>query len=241
MYTLTQVKDELYKRYNQDIDLSILEECVHIWDIDYDENKQNKPDIYDEGSIRKLYRGIKLKNNGYNEKIISEILSKTTYSGSENEQSTTINTEEKEKKKELVLRKIQSKLTGQTNPSKAEVSNVIEIGTKERIEPAKTETTEAKEQAQESKPATDKVIDKMSDKVAKKVCLEILDFLRNDEFLNKLDNIGELKRDNEILSKQVKELIKVNEMLEDKVFQMELENRSFKKIWKNFYIKIFNS
>lgn len=239
MYTLIQVKDELLKRYNQDIDLDILEECVHIWDIDPSSDTQNEKDIFDEASIRKLYRGIKLKNNGYNEKIISEILSKTSGNAPEAEAQVAISPQEKELKKELVLRKIQSRLAGQTNPARAESSNVIEISTREKLQPAQQQ--EITENTQPSQPANEKLIEKMSSKVAEKVCEEVLEYFKNDEFLAKLDKLGELKRDNEILSKQVKELIKVNQVLEDKIFQMELENRSFKQIWKNFYIKIFNS
>lgn len=78
----------------------------------------------------------------------------------------------------------------------------------------------------------------LTDKLSKKVSNEIISFLKNDNFLDNLFSFAGLKRDNEILAKQVEELLTVNESLEQKVFLLELEKASYKKIWGNFYIYI---
>lgn len=249
MFTLKEVKNELLKRYNQNIELDLLEKCIHIWEIVPAEKIAEDDGFYDESSIRKLYRGIKLKLNGYSENIISEILKKTSYKPNTDDScddeplklhkqpeiTKKINTEETEKA-----------YTYQTNPSKpstkkASDSNVIDIASREKKQQDEIDQTIEKT-AEKNEPApknNSQAMAKLAESIAIKVTAEVVDFLKNDEFLEKLDDLGALKRDNEILSKQVTELIKVNSMLEEKVFDLELENRSYKRIWKSFYFRTF--
>ncbi|MEW5819175.1 MAG: hypothetical protein AB1782_03205 [Cyanobacteriota bacterium] len=242
MYTLNEVKKELKDRYNQNIELQLLEECIHIWNIEPVNNEDTQEEYYDDSTIRKLYRGIKLKLSGYSEAIISEILNKTAYKQDEK------NIEETDNKVDEEHLKIQlkEKFLNQTNPTKSTASsNVIDFNTRDKrtkyeLE-IETETVGKPENnPKESSHDKQKLINTISDTIAEKVSSEILNYFKDDEFLNKLDNLGELKRDNEILSKQVIELMKVNSHLEEKNFELELETKSFRQIWKKVYFKAFD-
>lgn len=230
MFTLKEVQSELLNRYNQDIDLDVLEECVHIWDIEATELTENNK-VFNESSLRKLYRGLKLKLSGYNEHIINEILSKTSYSKEEAKKY-----QQPEQQKNISDEETVKKLSTQTNPNKKN-NNVINILSKETVE----NSSNKKETPQNNNQNFGKLVNQLSDSVAKKVSSELIEFLKNSELTNNIEDMGSLKRDNEILSKQVKELLKVNTVLEDRLFKMELNNSSYKQIWKNFYFKTFEN
>lgn len=236
MFTLKEVQTELLNRYNQSIELDALEEYVHIWDIDTVITPEENDEMFDESSVRKLYRGLKLKLGGYNQRIINEILSKTTY----NKQSQPHEHKLIDEEQQEITDKMESakKLAHQTNPTKTSVNNnVINIISKETVENNKKEP---EPKSQPSSGGYQKLVTQLSDNVANKVASQLLAYLKDGELVNNLEDMGALKRDNEILSKQVKELLKVNAELEEKIFDVELKNSSYKKIWKNFYFKAIN-
>lgn len=266
MFTLNQIKEELTKRYNQDINLEMLEKCIHIWHIDPVKGDEEENVFFDESSLFKLYRGIKLQKEGYSDFVIPQILSKTTYKQTKNnneakispkehtqrkieekiqqlakEQKTTDGTNVEYTKIETNKPAIEKKLVNQTNPAKVKnkpsnINKVVEISS------AKT-TSEIKENHSTEETETpaknnDKIITKLSDYVSEKVSSNLLNYLKDNAFLDRLINLSTLKRDNEILSKQVDELLKANAELEEKVFELELETQSYKKIWKNIYFRL---
>lgn len=235
MFTLKQVQKELLNRYNQNIELDVLEECVHIWDIDTVTTPEEMNRMFDETSLRKLYRGLKLKHGGYNQNIINEILKKTTYNKKNQPLENKLNTQQHEISDHI---EAAQKLAHQTNPTKISTNNnVINIISKETVE-NNTKQPDTKQQPESN--GYQKLVSKLSENVANKVSTQLLAYLKDGELLNSLEDIGSLKRDNEILSKQVKELLKVNASLEDKTFNLEIQNSSYKQIWKNLYFKTIN-
>ena len=68
--------------------------------------------------------------------------------------------------------------------------------------------------------------------LAEAVAQKISDDIQNSEFTNKLIEAGGYKRDNEILAKQVKELIEHNQELSKRIEQ--LENQKSRGFWSIF-------
>lgn len=279
MYNLNQLKNELEKRYNHIIELDLLEKYIYIWNIEQ-EFFDEEDEVFDETSIHKLHRGLKLQDDGFGNDKIPEILEKTSYI-SENKKSVDDYVYEKveqtisklreegrlkinddqiagEELKEAIIKKVRSreelfekenkKTKYQTNPAKGH--NIQESSAKvvkirpaiDEIKPESDEKTELKAKKAEpktekaiKKPDNDKMIEKLSDKVSEKVASEILQYFQDDCFLEKIMSMGALKRDNEILSKQVAELINANSALEEKIFNTEFENKNFKKIWGKIF------
>jgi ribosomal protein S17 len=269
MFTLPQIKKELSRRYKQDIALDILENYIHIWNI---EPAIKDKMLYDENSLYKLSRGIKLTNDGFNENAITDIINtrkkengktkKTIdeYVYEKVEEAINIlreegNNNDAEKLKSVLKSKNeekQRKINYQTNPSRPvskemPATNVVKLNKEKPHQYISKDTQEDKSTAERpsgeaKEKVSDSVINKLSDKISEKVSFSVveslLDYFKAEEFLYRLGSFGSLRRDNEILSKQVEELIKANSMLEDKLFELEVKNRNYKRIWKNLYFKM---
>jgi hypothetical protein len=273
MFTLNQIKDELVKRYKEDIALEKLEEYLHIWKIEPLSSEDSNIQFFDENSVYKILRGIKLTKDGYNESIIPEILhpfnknrkartmdqvisekvERTINEMREEGQFENINTPDKlaaQGQKGLKI-KVKADQPAVTNPAKPlrkikKNDNVIKItSAKANTKEISEEILEEKQPEKSKPPAKETkgnntlaLVSKLSEKVSEKVSLSLIDYLKTEDFINNLINYSSLKRDNEILARQVQELLRVNSELEEKMFAQELEKQTFKKIWKNFYIKL---
>lgn len=250
MYTLNQLKDELSKRYNQNVDLDILESCLHIWNIEPVNNSEQNKEFFDEVTLSKINRGLKLKQEGYCESVIPKILSKLTFKPKcECKQEVSLEEKviqkveeaikQKEVEKNIAQEKKQEELKNQTNPSKVvkqETKETQVVNSKPEKNSGKPKGTPPNE-TEKQNPVNHKMIDILSQSIADKVSLEILSYLQDGDLYEDLMKMSSLKRDNEILSKQVEELIRVNGDLENKVFSLELEISNYKKLWKNLYLK----
>lgn len=244
MFTLNEIKNELFNKYNQNVDIDILEKYIHIWNIEPINTGEDEDFIYDEKTVYNLHRGIKLTSNGFNETVVPDILKfKTKKQQSETNntiESSDILTDPDANIFEKIKKPKDNKILNQTNPAKPERAVNISKKVTEITNAKSFSKTEPKEECvkkvtSEKKP---NAITILSEKIAEKVSLDIFNYLQKDSFIDKITTIGTLKRDNEILSKQVQELLKANSDLEDKYFELELEKRSFKQLWKNFYIKL---
>ena len=71
--------------------------------------------------------------------------------------------------------------------------------------------------------------------LAEAVAKKISDDITNSDMATRLIEAGGYKRDNEILAKQVQELLEHNKELSSRIEQ--LESQTSKKFWKRFWSK----
>ena len=70
--------------------------------------------------------------------------------------------------------------------------------------------------------------------LAESVAKKITDDIRNSDMAEKLIEAGGYKRDNEILSEQIQELIEHNKKLSERIEQLEKKDSFFKKLFNLF-------
>lgn len=73
--------------------------------------------------------------------------------------------------------------------------------------------------------------------LAKKITDEVSQYLKNANFLEKALQTGEIKKDNELLTEKINEVINDNKILITKIRELDDENRRYIKVFGNFYIK----
>lgn len=249
MFTLPELKNEILERYKEDVELEYLEKCIHIWQIEPVNPDEEDNYLFDEKTVHKIYRGIKLKNAGYNEKIIPVILNKTKRDAAKSlpTKITKRNVEKviqevmKEREKTKQPREsVKQPLTTKPVSAPAQMDRALPGGEK-----AKTAIKELAQKAKTHEPPSkppsaknQKAITDLSDKIAVKVSKDLLNYFEHNPLLEKLLDVGKLKRDNELLSQQVNELIGENNMLSTKNKHLEERVSGYKKLFGRIYIKL---
>ena len=62
-------------------------------------------------------------------------------------------------------------------------------------------------------------------------------FIKKSDFTDGAIQLGERKKDNEILTEKIDELMTDNKILVQKIEELEKENKSYSKIFGNIYVK----
>jgi len=84
---------------------------------------------------------------------------------------------------------------------------------------------------------TSETLSLLAESVAQKITGEITEKLRNSDFFEPIKDSAKLKRDNEILSKQVEQLIEENKKLIVRNNMLQKENAKFRHLVGNLYVK----
>ena len=197
---------------NYYIDKHSLDLFLEDWKIESIYEDEDGLEFYDDLALEKIKKGISLKAQGYSDEQIITKLSRM-------EAKVEKTPEPAQPVQPIMVSDLlnQQNCTIEENPS-AEVV-VQEEKAPEVIPQGKSFTLDVSSQT----------LQMLAEAVAKKIS----DDITNSDMVNKLVEAGGYKRDNEILAKQVKELLEHNKELSHRIEQLESQpSRSFwNKIW----------
>ena len=193
---------------NYYIDKHSLDLFLNDWKIDSIYEDEGGLEFYDDLALDKIKRGISLKAQGYSDEQIVSKLQKMEA--------------RVEKKQEEAVEPILVKDYLET----AEVEpEVVENNEEEHIV---TDLT-----PQKDKSFTLDVSSQTLQMLAEAVAKKISDDITNSDMATRLIEAGGYKRDNEILAKQVQELLEHNKELSSRIEQ--LESKSSRNFWNRFW------
>lgn len=204
-------RDTILKNLNAEnyyIDKHSLDLFLNDWKIDSIYEDESGLEFYDDLSLDKVKRGISLKAQGYSdEQIISKL------------QKMEAKVEKKEDSVQPILVKDYLDIPQESQPE------IIESAEEEHII---TDLT-----PQKDKSFTLDVSSQTLQMLAEAVAKKISDDITNSDMATRLIEAGGYKRDNEILAKQVQELLEHNKELSTRIEQ--LESHSSRKFWSRFW------
>ena len=194
---------------NYYIDKHSLYLFLHDWKIDSIYEDEEGLEFYDDLSLEKVKKGISLKAQGYSdEQIITKI--------------------------QRIEAKVEKKQSEQP-VQPISVKDYISVPSEANVEIVEDDTTVTDLTPKTEKSFTLDVTSKTLQMLAEAVAKKISDDITNSDLSNKLIEAGGYKRDNEILAKQIQELLEHNKELSARIEQLESHpSRSF---WKRFWSK----
>lgn len=194
---------------NYYIDKHSLDLFLHDWKIDSIYEDEDGLEFYDDLSLEKVKKGISLKAQGYSDE---QIITK--------------------------LQKIEAKVEKKQSEQPVQpisVKDYISVPTESNVEIVEDDSTVTDITPKSEKSFTLDVTSKTLQMLAEAVAKKISDDITNSDLSNKLIEAGGYKRDNEILAKQIQELLEHNKELSARIEQLESHpSRSF---WKRFWSK----
>ncbi len=198
---------------NYYIDKHSLDLFLEDWKIESIYEDEDGLEFYDDLALEKIKKGISLKAQGYSDEQIITKLSRM---------------EAKVEKTPEPAQPVQpimvSDLLNQQNENTEEEKSSTEVVVQDEKQP---------EVIPQGKSFTLDVSSQTLQMLAEAVAKKISDDITNSDMVNRLVEAGGYKRDNEILAKQVKELLEHNKELSQRIEQLESQpSRSFwDKIW----------
>ncbi len=198
---------------NYYIDKHSLDLFLEDWKIESIYEDEDGLEFYDDLALEKIKKGISLKAQGYSDEQIITKLSRM---------------EAKVEKTPEPAQPVQpimvSDLLNQQNENTEEENASTEVLVQDEKQP---------EVIPQGKSFTLDVSSQTLQMLAEAVAKKISDDITNSDMVNRLVEAGGYKRDNEILAKQVKELLEHNKELSQRIEQLESQpSRSFwDKIW----------
>jgi hypothetical protein len=194
---------------NYYIDKHSLDLFLHDWKIDSIYEDEDGLEFYDDLSLEKVKKGISLKAQGYSdEQIITKL--------------------------QRIEAKIEKKQSEQP-VQPISVKDYISVPSETNVEMVEDDSTVTDITPKTEKSFTLDVTSKTLQMLAEAVAKKISDDITNSDLSNKLIEAGGYKRDNEILAKQIQELLEHNKELSARIEQLESHpSRSF---WKRFWSK----
>ena len=193
---------------NYYIDKHSLDLFLYDWKIDSIYEDESGLEFYDDLSLDKVKKGISLKAQGYSDEQIIVKLQKM---------EAKVEKEHKEEPVQPILVKDYISVPEETSPENIEETIVTDLTPKQE----KTFTLDV----------TSQTLQMLAEAVAKKIS----DDITNSDMATRLIEAGGYKRDNEILAKQIQELLEHNKELSARIEQ--LESHSSRNFWGRFWGK----
>ena len=204
-------RDTILKNLNSEnyyIDKHSLDLFLNDWKIDSIYEDEAGLEFYDDLSLDKIKRGISLKAQGYSdEQIITKL------------QRMEARVEKKEEPVQPILVKDYLDVPLDSEP--------------QLIEDSEENSTVTDLTPQRDKSFTLDVSSQTLQMLAEAVAKKISDDITNSDMATRLIEAGGYKRDNEILAKQVQELLEHNKELSARIEQ--LESHTSRKFWSRFW------
>ena len=213
-------RDTILKSLNTEnyyIDKHSLELFLEDWRIESIYEDENVFEFYDELALEKIKRGISLKAQGYTDEQIVAKLAKIEARVEKYE-------EPPKPIQPVILDEKGEEIEGRLE----EVANNLVAQDQPRVQPQ----AEIMQQPQ-GKSFTLDVSSQTLQMLAEAVAKKISDDITNSNWTQQLIEAGGYKRDNEILAKQVKELVEHNNELSKRIEQ--LESKESKSFWARFW------
>lgn len=197
---------------NYYIDKHSLDLFLEDWKIESIYEDEDGLEFYDDLALEKIKKGISLKAQGYSDEQIITKLSRM-------EAKVEKTPEPAQPVQPIMVSDLLNKQNGTIEENSSADVIVQEEKAPEVIPQGKSFTLDVSSQT----------LQMLAEAVAKKIS----DDITNSDMVNKLVEAGGYKRDNEILAKQVKELLEHNKELSHRIEQLESQpSRSFwDKIW----------
>lgn len=197
---------------NYYIDKHSLDLFLEDWKIESIYEDEDGLEFYDDLALEKIKKGISLKAQGYSDEQIITKLSRM-------EAKVEKTPEPAQPVQPIMVSDLLNQQNGIVEENSSKDVVVQEEKAPEAIPQGKSFTLDVSSQT----------LQMLAEAVAKKIS----DDITNSDMVNKLVEAGGYKRDNEILAKQVKELLEHNKELSHRIEQLESQpSRSFwDKIW----------
>ena len=202
---LKTLNSENYYIDNHSLDLFFQD-----WKIESIYEDEDGLEFYDDLALEKIKKGISLKAQGYSDEQIITKLSRM---------------EAKVEKNDEPLQPIQPLI----------VSDVLENKQENSTEVAVANDVKQDAVPQQGKSFTLDVSSQTLQMLAEAVAKKISDDITNSDMATKLIEAGGYKRDNEILAKQVQELLEHNRELSQRI--EPLESKASRNFWGRFWTK----
>ena len=77
----------------------------------------------------------------------------------------------------------------------------------------------------------------MAESIARKITSDVAEFIKKTDFIEDAVQLGEFKKDNQMLIEKIDELISDNKVLIRRIEELEKDNKSFIKLFGNIYVK----
>lgn len=77
----------------------------------------------------------------------------------------------------------------------------------------------------------------LAESIARKITYDVADFIKKTDFMEDAVQLGEYKKDNELLIQKIEEIVADNKILIKRIEELEKENRSFVKLFGSIYVK----
>ena len=201
-------RETILKNLNSEnyyIDKHSLDLFLNDWKIDSIYEDDDGLEFYDDLSLEKIKRGISLKAQGYSDEQIVVKLQRM---------------EAKIEKNEEIVQHAQNMLVSQDSmePEVVQDEEVSEV----------TDLTPQREKSF-TLDVSSQTLQMLAEAVAKKIS----DDITNSDMATRLIEAGGYKRDNEILAKQVQELLEHNKELSARIEQ--LESHTSRNFWGRFW------
>ena len=193
---------------NYYIDNHSLDLFLEDWKIESIYEDEDGLEFYDDLALEKIKKGISLKAQGYSDEQIIAKLSRMEAKIEKNEEP--------------------------AKPVQPLVSDLLEENTAASTDVAVKEETQT-EIIPQGKSFTLDVSSQTLQMLAEAVAKKISDDITNSDMATRLIEAGGYKRDNEILAKQVHELLEHNKELSKRIEQ--LESHESKNFWSRFWGK----
>lgn len=77
----------------------------------------------------------------------------------------------------------------------------------------------------------------LAESIARKITYDVADFIKKTDFIEDAVQLGEYKKDNQLMLEKIDELISDNKVLIKRIEELEKDSRSFVKLFGNIYVK----
>ena len=218
-------RETILKNLNSEnyyIDKHSLSLFLNDWKIDSIYEDEDGLEFYDDLALDKIKRGISLKAQGYSdEQIISKLNRMEAKIEKKTEPVQPINVSD-------YISPSSEEQPAEPAEANEEEHIVTDLTPTEKYIPEEV-NTELTQQKSFTLDVTSQTLQMLAEAVAKKIS----DDITNSDMATRLIEAGGYKRDNEILAKQVQELLEHNKELSARIEQ--LESHTSRKFWSKFW------
>lgn len=212
-------RETILKNLNSEnyyIDKHSLDLFLNDWKIDSIYEDDGGLEFYDELALQKIKRGISLKAQGYSDEQIITKLQRMEAKVEKHEEPV----------QPILVRDFLNVPEEETQDEEHIVTDLTPTVTEKYVEEESTEITPQKSFTLDVSSQT---LQMLAEAVAKKIS----DDITNSDMATRLIEAGGYKRDNEILAKQVQELLEHNKELSARIEQ--LESHTTRNFWSRFW------
>jgi len=227
------------------IDNFLLDAFIKNWKLEPIYEDAQGVEFFDEMTVEKIRNGIKQKQPKSEINIIDKDEIKSVDMSVEFVETTDIYSQEVDVcEEEQLSQEIFTEETEQSdnNPDTAEpdIKN-IEIQEEVSELPVAILNEVNKEVENELKNVTldisNQTLAVLAESIARKITYDVADFIKKTDFIEDAVQLGEYKKDNELLVKKIEEIVADNKILIQRIQELEKENRSFVKLFGSIYVK----